>query len=173
MLTKPKLSDWIKYHKKKVTLIIGERVQNWDLHKNGTLIMESERIRPFDNYTQPHPSFRLQSAAEGMEFLFEAPYRDYVHYVGALKPWLGPLPGPLGYQSLDASQPKRARRQLWFTVFSELNDELNLGYDFSNWEVEKKKLQQPPLGLSDSVNVNEGRFTTFKISDDDVTSVHL
>lgn len=156
--------DWVKYHKKRVTLIIGERVQNWDQLPNGTLVMESEQLRLLDKYTTPEPD-KPKVISKGMEFLSEAPYRDYVHFVGSLKPWL--VKGPIVQ---DISEPNQAPRLLWFRIFSHLNDELRLGLDLTQWEKEQRKLEQPPLGLSDSANVNEGRFTTLKISDDDITA---
>jgi hypothetical protein len=155
--------DWVKYHKKRVTLIVGERVQNWDQLANGTLVMESEEVRLLDAYTQPEPEYERKLVPFGMDFLREAPYRDYVHFVGQLKPWLGDLP----IRSYDHASRQKTHRQLWFHTFSLLNDELKLGFNFSNWDEEKKTLEQPPLGLSDATNINEGRFTTLQISDDD------
>lgn len=147
----------MKYHKRQATLVIGERVQNWDVDEHGKLFMRSETTRQFDNYTEPINDFNL-NAADSMAFLREAPYRDYSHFTGKSKPWLRDLPRTRR-EDIEKPFEKRSDQHLWFHVFSQLNEELRLGFNMSNWNQEREIIRKPPVGLSDQTNVLDGKFS--------------
>jgi hypothetical protein len=149
--------DWVKYHKKKATLVIGERVQNWDVDENRKLFMRSETTRLFDNFTKPIYDFNL-SAKNSMAFLREAPYRDYSHFTGDSKPWLRNFPRDRHHDK-DVPFEKRSDQHLWFDMFSQLNEEVGLGFNMTNWNQERDRIRKPPVGLSDQTNVVRGKFS--------------
>lgn len=78
---------WTKYVKQSVSLIIGNEVENWG-NRDGKAYLETTMVRdPLTKYTcVPPDSPILQRGGKGMR---SSPYRDFIHFTGALVKFLG------------------------------------------------------------------------------------
>ena len=137
------LYHWVKYVKRSVSIVSGEEVDNYGPAKGPTrgrdkIELEETLVNPFDRYTclprRYEDTFGELPThdAQGM-----APYRDFIHFIGANKPWKRRLPPPVA-TNIESETPY----QYWFFMLRLLNKELNMGIDFTNWRVIKKT----PLG---------------------------
>ena len=123
---------WTKYVQKSVTIRHKEVVEHWGAHpEKGTALLEQTLENPFSAYSKP--------------LMFVFPMRkkfigDIVHFTGKVKPWMkGPPKNPKKFD-----KDKSTTAELWFHMLRELNVELEMGLDFSNWTLSGKR---PPHGL--------------------------
>ena len=106
------------------------KVENWGSGANGTVQLERVLENPFANYSKP----RIYVFAQCKKFMC-----DFVHSSGKHKPWLKGPP-----RNFSAKAKATSANQIWYQELSHLNDELNMGLNFSNWELSGER---PPLGL--------------------------
>jgi hypothetical protein len=122
---------WTKYVKKSVSIVhSGNKVGNWGAGPNGTVELQETLENPFQQFSKP----RIRVHVQCRKFMCE-----FVHFSGKVKPWLATPPADIS----DATKNLNTVH-LWFYELSKLNEELNMGLNFSNW---KLKGARPPLGM--------------------------
>lgn len=127
---------WTKYHKKKVSIIIKDKIQKWGSNEKGDSVMVSE-IFSKNIFGKPK-KFIL---SPGNHHKGDHPYCDFEHFVQTFKPWL-PMQArnpPDDVKNIDDSENTKV---LWYHLLRKLNKELELGIN-----VENLKIGRPSLGL--------------------------
>lgn len=140
------LYHWVKYVKKNVVIITGQNHGEWwGTDHNGTLLLEQKRDRALSNYSclanTNLPSRQMRFAhhpAYGGNLIQDVPYGDYVHFYGPFKPWLVNEADPPVEGKIQAP----SARSYWFVLLRQLNEQLSMGINFTNWTVERAKLEQ-------------------------------
>jgi hypothetical protein len=126
------LYHYVKYVKKTVSIIgSGNRVENWGAAANGTVILEETLDDPFRPYSTKR---RITQHGACLKFMC-----DYIHFSGTGKPWLSRPPSDIASDERRNADP----RHIWWHTLYELNEELGLHLNFSDW----KTGQRPALGL--------------------------
>jgi len=121
------LYHWVKYVKKKVSIVIKNRVENWDTNvmgngEKGSLYMEISK----DDVLVEHSCSTKDPFRRGYMLAYP-PYRDYHHFTGWGKPWRG-----------NDTEPHK----LWFHTLQKVIGKYNLSIDIGDMRIGK-----PPLGL--------------------------
>lgn len=124
------LYEWAKYVEQRVSIVIGNRVQNWAPGVGGYPALQETLEKPFQKY-----SSRLNSWARG-----PPPYRHFYHFTGRSKPWESTMP-----ESLSEANHKKTPERFWFYHLLELNKQLAM-FDPNDWETVRAKMSAPPLG---------------------------
>lgn len=133
------LYHWVKYVKRKVSIVSGVEVDNYRPSNLRELVkVDAILTEPFRDYTclpkryedtfGELPTYQAQGLA---------PYRDFVHFLGSNKPWKKSVP-PAVATNLDSETPE----QYWFHMLRLLNHKLKMGVDFENW----RRIRRTPLG---------------------------
>ena len=125
------LYEWAKYVEQKVSIVIGNSVQNWVPGIDGYPRLVDTLEKPFQKFNS-----RLSSWARG-----PPPYRHFHHFTGRSKPWEGGMPENAGDEATHKTSPEH----FWFYHLLELNLEYAL-FDANDWEAERAKISAPPLG---------------------------
>ena len=124
---------WTKYVKKSVTIRHKELAENWGAHpETGTALLQKTLGNNILGYSKP------------LMFVFPMCKKficDIVHFTGREKPW---MKGPANNPGEEFDKGKSTTADLWFHVLRELNTELDMGLNFSNWTLSGKR---PPHGL--------------------------
>lgn len=141
---------FFKYELQEATAILGRRVANWSPGPNDMPVI----TKTFDHTTllnYSNPSVDLQSSCRGLlegraEYTCYAPYRDMIHYMGSSKPWQKPF--NIKVIGADPSSvPHKARYRIWYVELIKLNERLDMGLDFENWNTTYfPELKESPLG---------------------------
>ena len=135
---------WTKYVKKSVSIIGANNiVNNWAEGADGKVELKETLLNPFVNVS--HPRF-INGGACG-KFMC-----DFIHFSGKGKPWLTAPHHDM--TQLNLKDPS----SMWYNELFELNKELNMGLNFSDWKLTGIR---PALGL----------FATFKSMDARVAKV--
>jgi lipopolysaccharide biosynthesis glycosyltransferase len=151
---------FLKYKIQDVSIVIGNKVQNWipaapatsaqQQQQQQQPVLAKEMINVLKDHS-PEPLTHLQTCPNNnnnnkggkstMAHLCLPLYRDYVHFSGGSKPW---QKGPPKYV---VKRGKGSAERLWFDELSQLNDEFDMGLDIPNW-VEKHlpDMKESPLG---------------------------
>jgi len=135
---------WVKYHQQNVSLVIGERIENWSPGAHGQPVLSRTMRRPLDNYTSPKPAvYKNRCDKDPDQWICAAPHRDYAHFMGGNKPWQNK-----GLPSLEGTTTAslNAAYRLWFRTLEELNDQIVLGLDLTDLERWQREIGEPPLG---------------------------
>lgn len=130
---------WTKYVKMRVSIVINKMVQNWGRKEDQgklTVFMKESHVDILNNKSCS------KSDPFGRGSLFHsAPYRDFHHFTGRQKPWIGQkakeVPAEIVNIS-DASSPT----QLWFHALRQVAKNHDMGIDLRNM-----RAGTPPLGL--------------------------
>jgi hypothetical protein len=131
------LYQWVRYEEKSVSIVFRDGIQNWGVQNatTGELVLETfhglDVLDTFSTRTKRECwTIQLQAPCQ-------APFTDYVHFAGHLKPWLrGP---PAGWRKNNSTDPVSS----WYRELERLDRELRLGLDFTNWRTGHR----PFLGL--------------------------
>mmetsp|Transcript_38265 Transcript_38265/g.114571 ORF Transcript_38265/g.114571 Transcript_38265/m.114571 type:complete len:266 (-) Transcript_38265:624-1421(-) len=129
---------WVKYMKKKVSIVVNDVVQNWEEGQGAAAaVLVKERK---DGLLNKRSCSKKDAFNRG--FMFNsAPYWDFHHFTGRLKPWLGKkakeIPADVA-NIHDAKSPT----QLWFHALQRVSKEHDMKIDIKNMRTGK-----PPLGL--------------------------
>ena len=138
------LYHYTKYVKKSVSIIHYKNlVENWGASgPNGTVELELIIQDPFANYSKP----RIRESDSCRKFMC-----DYIHFSGRGKPWLHRPP-----DDIIAGHPTKNgdSKHLWWNTLYELNNELDIGLNFSAWNTIG---QRPLLGLYAKFNDMDAR----------------
>lgn len=137
---------YAKYAIQDVSIVIGDRLQNWVPGKDG----KPEMVFDGNFKSELDASHLLIPALEMIQYdctsdkkfkCMDPPYRDMVHFSGSDKPWQNGLKRNVK----KGSWYPVARK--WFEELGKLNDKHGMGLDIENW-VEKHALQmkESPLG---------------------------
>ena len=119
----------VKYAKQSVSIIIGNKVQNWPPGKNGYPEMEEVLEAPFQNF-----SGRINSWAKG-----PPRYRHFYHFTVRSKPWeTNSIP-----ENLSEAKHKKSSVRYWFYHLLQLSDDLEI---FEDWDTERSRISDPPFG---------------------------
>ena len=124
---------WTKYWKKSVSIIgFRNEVNNWAEGADGKVELVETLDNPFQNRTK----LRLYNFGACKVFMC-----DFLHFSGKGKPWLSTPP-----EDLADPSPKSLEQptHMWYRELYELNSELNMGLNFSDW---KLKGIRPAFGL--------------------------
>lgn len=101
------------------------------------------------NYSKPSADlgFNCRGLLSGRaQYNCYAPYRDMVHYMGSTKPWQKKY-DPSMVDTTRSMFPHEAKYRLWYAELKKLNERLNMGLDFENWNtIYFPELEQSPLG---------------------------
>jgi len=117
------LYHWTKYEKKKVSIIIKDKVQRWGRNELGEAYMLEEKNS--NDIFEKVPRFILNPSGHHKK---HRPYADFEHFQGDTKPW---LPSRLKEWKEDIKSLDDAKNtnQLWFYVLSNANKDYGLGID--------------------------------------------
>ncbi|EEC44602.1 predicted protein [Phaeodactylum tricornutum CCAP 1055/1] len=145
---------FLKYAQQDVTLVIGERVENWVPGTvDGQPQMAANLTTPFNNYTTDEARAKKSSClVQNTAYECVPPYRDFMHFSGSSKPWQGMLPRAfvLAHEGLDRWEKLPTPlwpSLLWFKELIEVNDLLQLGLDVENWnEQHLPRMKDSPMG---------------------------
>lgn len=121
---------WVKYHKRNVSIRLGDVIENWEAGPNDTSRLVSTADKLFDRYSEPI----IYDETACRKWMC-----DFAHFSGVSKPWQHEPPKHMAV--VIREEPKDAY-ELWFHTLYHLNEEFSLGIDFEHWNVTKK----PPLG---------------------------
>eukprot|EP00560_Eucampia_antarctica_P001940 CAMPEP_0197833114 /NCGR_PEP_ID=MMETSP1437-20131217/17796_1 /TAXON_ID=49252 ORGANISM="Eucampia antarctica, Strain CCMP1452" /NCGR_SAMPLE_ID=MMETSP1437 /ASSEMBLY_ACC=CAM_ASM_001096 /LENGTH=905 /DNA_ID=CAMNT_0043436955 /DNA_START=312 /DNA_END=3029 /DNA_ORIENTATION=- len=125
-----------------VSIVIGDKLQNWIPGKNGKpkkiledkFVPELER-RSLLSVMPPRPKdTKFGCSNQKDEFKCrDIPYRDFVHFSGKAKPWQHGI----GY----------GETRNWFEELKKLNKRFEMGLDVDNWKENHKELTgESPFG---------------------------
>ena len=133
------LYHWVKYEKRSVSIVSGVEVDNYGPKQDRQRIKLERTLKdPFKQHTcLPLKYEKTFGELPTFDARGMAPYRDFVHFLGANKPWKKRLPPPV-HVNTDSETPE----QYWFHILRLLNKELNMGLDFENWV----RIKKTPLG---------------------------
>lgn len=124
------LYEYTKYVQQRVSIVIGDRVQNWLSGENGFPRLDKVLQNPFQNTRK-----RIRKWAIG-----PPPYHHFYHFTGRSKPWERGIP-----DNLTEYNHRKTPERFWFFHLLKLNQELKL-FDANNWEAERAVINTPPLG---------------------------
>ena len=85
----------LQYVKKSTTIFVGALMESWGINASGELVKESEQWNALDNYSTPSPEIdifldnRVYPRSMRIGCLNFVPKRDYSHFTGSRKPWVG------------------------------------------------------------------------------------
>lgn len=146
------LYHWTKYVQRSVSIMIRDDIKYWGPHPfNETLKVQLEGVLhdPFRALTKPTLKSKWSncdtSSSRGgkTKWWCVSPHRDYEHLAGTAKPWRQPIPdGAFGENATKDAL------HYWFHLFHEMNasPQYSLGINFDEWEEERRRVQEPPLG---------------------------
>jgi hypothetical protein len=119
---------WVKYVKKSFSVVMGDPIENW-----GEAGLESKMsVSEFNGVVDTSHCY------EGMTHLNSSLPNGFIHFFGPKdKPWLKEVPN-----DLNEGSSLKTELHLWFWMLMKVNDDLEMGIDFSNWT----PVQKPPLG---------------------------
>ena len=133
------LYHFIKYDKKKVSIIQRAKIENWGLNDEGQLVLQEV----LDLKASIVSGKRRQCWATTMSHKpCHAPHSDYVHFPGSAKPWLD---YPTEYLA-KGTKREDSPHHLWWKTLQDANRDYELGLDFEHWKIER-----PLLGLHANV----------------------
>lgn len=128
---------YLKYVKKDVSIVIGDRIQNWVAGNTAMPKMEKEIPHgrdahfPVPKLTQYNCGILDRKQDTDYQHMCLPIYRDFAYFNSADKPWqIGRHPkfGPKDCQKWHA--PYR----LWFKELRELDKQYNMTLDIENWD---------------------------------------
>ena len=124
---------WVKYEKKSFTQIRRRWFDDYGLHENGTVVLESSRRGLLKEHSKPRAEMKGPCGK----------YRcDFAHFTGRGKPWFsGP---PANLRTMSYNESLESPEKLFFYTLRQLNDDLSMGIDFDDW----KSFGRPNLGLA-------------------------
>ena len=123
------LYHWVKYHRRSVSIIFRDRIEEW---VNGTVKEEPNHLHSCLGEAGSYPF------GERRRFRF-SPSRDFIHFTGSGKPWLGYVP---------QLQADNKAISLWFYHFRIMRAKWNLNVT----DEEVIQLGSPPLGATPTKN---------------------
>jgi len=131
---------WTKYHRKSVSLVTKNEVENW-VASNDTgypVVLEQKHSRIFDDrHCVPKDvSHHKTWASVSGNFAGFYPYRDFVHFVGKAKPWEKKIGKIISHQDKCTSS-----FEYWYFILKKLNFRLGMGLDVTDLQ-----LGNPALG---------------------------
>lgn len=141
-----------KYIRKDVSIIIGNRLQNWisnGMDEMPIKVIEQQNL--FEKYSSEPIAYQEFCDTDleengNLKHICLSPYRDFAHFKRSNKPWLVGVEkswyGGTGNSGLHA--PHR----LWFKELFELNDCYNIGIDIEHWENYVGTKRELPVGNS-------------------------
>ena len=130
------LYHWTKYVKKNLSIIIGNKVQTWGSDERGEQKMISEQpgtevFVDIERFCGIGPMHHMHVAGISPFKMFDtAPYMDFHHFKGKLKPWL------------KTRRRNKKVTKLWIYALKSLNKKY--GY---NIDIETVKFDSPSLGM--------------------------
>ena len=139
---------WTKFVKQDVSIVIGDRVQNW-IPSGGTKPRKENEMRgePLAKYTAPRPLAYQNSCDKKKDAFvtFIVPYRDFSHFMGNRKPWL--IKYPKRFLPAKNTVKYNGATEVWFEELVELSDKLNLNINLNRWyKKHYMHMKEPPLG---------------------------
>ena len=123
------LYHWAKYAKKKVSIVVGGKVEQWEANSTGNVRLESSHSNLLQNFSKPLACWKSCLPV----------YGDHVHFGGGRKPWLRRPP-----VNLTASSRLDSAYHLWFWTLKEVDNEFEIGLNFKNWTAETPLLGMLP-----------------------------
>jgi hypothetical protein len=120
---------WTKYYQKSVSIIIGDEIEQWSAWPNGTMRLEDTLLKPLQSYSclpldMDHDGHYASNDLVAIE---RVPYRDFRHFSGASKPWIGQAP-----PQVDSLDQVKSSYDYWFYLLRQLNKKLGMGIDVDN-----------------------------------------
>jgi Mannosyltransferase putative len=156
---------WVKYHKRDVSIVIQDEVENWiDAGPNANRTVDGKpkpmlqmalKLEPLASYSQEFPlAYQYDCDQEDIIHMSKArkshrclvPYRDFAHFMGNGKPWMKVSSPKHLLQRNPKSYDLSAGIHLWFKTLIELNEMLDMKLDFDRWQ-ETHDVKVSPLGL--------------------------
>jgi len=137
-----------KYLYKDVSIAIGDKIQNWkakDGQDNPQLEVEIDGVLAKHSpkpliYTVEYCSKDVRPKHSHDLWKCMPPYTSFAHFFGATKPWQN------SFNIKDTKiQPPKAKN-LWFRELIELNENLEIGLDFLNWDKHLNYMKESSLG---------------------------
>ena len=122
--------------KQSVSIIFKEDIQNWGVGPDGKVVLqETVGIDTLpDVYTSNRHCWRDLMNHKPCT----TPHSDFIHFTGQRKPWLaGP---PSNFETANFTDTPD---HYWYHILSILDQDLNIGLDFSKW----KTRMRPALGF--------------------------
>ena len=139
---------WTKFVKQDVSIVIGDRVQNWMPSGGEKPRKEMELTdEPLAKYTAAAPMAYQDSCDKDKDSFHTCivPYRDIAHFMGKRKPWQ--IENPRRFLNSTSTDKDTATTRVWFEQLIELNGKLNLGIDLDKWDQEQyAQMKESPLG---------------------------
>lgn len=151
------LYHWVKYVKKKVTIIRSNYVKTYNQDESGNvqLIRQQSGDDVFSDVVRyGKMTFYMHN---GVHNVF--PYKDYKHFVEATKPWLKRTAKnpPQDVPTLDDA---KFPNQLWFHVLRKLRKEYGFDVDPNNLNMDRAKLgHQPHPNMVDGAKIARQNMT--------------
>lgn len=141
---------YMKYVRQDVSIVIGNRTENWipgqdgkpELHEEMPNVVDGKSPEPVE--TQFNCAFPERRHFQEEAHMCLPVYRDFAHFMGSSKPWQIGVHPPWGPNDYNA---RYAPYRLWFKELTLLNDRLEIGIDIENFdEVHLPQLKESPLG---------------------------
>jgi len=145
---------YAKYARKEVSIVIGDRVQNWKAGKGDLPELESDKHGVLQAYQGEVLRYQFlcdkpQDEARRLnqdDFLWmcSPPYASVAHFMGTAKPWKRKFNF---MRATDSSFRRFGARFLWFKELAEASDKYEIGLDIKHWnEVHLESVRGDLLG---------------------------
>jgi len=140
---------WAKYFKQDVSIVIGNRLQNWVASETRTdmPIKISETKDELDEYSPKPLVYMHKCNIVGNHPFCTSPYKDFTHFMGGSKPWQGKSTGKIFRMGDTDTENNNAPTRLWFKELAKINEKLDIGLDLNAWNTKYLPLMNAsPLG---------------------------
>jgi alpha-N-acetylglucosamine transferase len=131
------LYHWTKYEQQSISIVYKNSIENWGTTSNGQIhVEETLKLDAINGHSTEHKCWELFMGHKPCV----APHRDFLNFPGAMKPWLHRPP------SNFISHPEESPSHFWYYELSMLNEQLQIGLNFEQWQL----LQRPLFGYQTS-----------------------
>mmetsp|Transcript_12343 Transcript_12343/g.35796 ORF Transcript_12343/g.35796 Transcript_12343/m.35796 type:complete len:544 (-) Transcript_12343:2202-3833(-) len=129
---------WTKYHRRNVSIIIGDKIEHW-VDRNGTAVLD--RVEP-NTLRKDYSCNTLNTRHLKRRYVPHgaAPYSDFKHFTGGGKPWRRDINKTVANQ-MASNDEVAEYSDLWWKLLVQCQRELNFTVEFD------KMKQEPAYGL--------------------------
>ena len=149
---------YFKYVRMDVSIVIGDRIQNWVPDMESGRPKMVEEFTNLENYAPKPAVYQFYCGKPERNTHWCKPiYRDYAHFYGKDKPWQvsqqkyfkGKREGDLRTWEYNKNDQgvRNAAYILWWRHLADINNKYSIGLDIENWDEKHAELkQESPLG---------------------------